>query len=151
MASAFSLQALLDQARHRMEASERLLLMIRHKEEAAKQKLEELNGFRLDYRGRLSGNTQGGMDILLLRDYYAFLAKLEQAIRFQEREVEQQHARWLAAHANWLELRQKVKSYEVLKERHIQAENKRQNIREQRQSDEFAGRKAAVKATDGHN
>lgn len=151
MASAFSLQALLDQARHRMEASERLLLMIRHKEEAAKQKLEELQNYRFEYQGRLTGNTQGGMDILLLRDYYAFLAKLEQAIKFQEREVDQQHARWMAAHASWLELRQKVKSYEVLKERHIRAETKRHNIREQRQSDEFAGRKAAVKTTDGHS
>jgi flagellar FliJ protein len=143
MAAKFQLQALLDQARHRMDAGERLLLLIRRKEEAAKLKLEELQRYRREYQARLSGTSQGGMDILMLREFHVFLGKLEQALQQQTREVEQQHARWMAAHQNWLELRQKVKSYEVLEKRHIQAEALLQDRKDQRQSDELSGRKAA--------
>ncbi|MDR3395675.1 MAG: flagellar export protein FliJ [Parasulfuritortus sp.] len=145
MATRFPLQSLLDQARHRMDAGERLLLMIRRKEEAAKFKLEELQRYQREYQSRLAGNSQGGMDIQMLREFHAFLGKLEQALQHQTKEVEQQHARWLIAHQNWLELRQKVKSYEVLEKRHLQTEIQRQERKDQRQSDEFSGRKAAEK------
>ena len=144
MASRFPLQTLLDHARHRMQAAERLLLIIKRKEEAARLKLEELERYRVEYRGRLADTSLGGMHILMLRDYHAFLQKLELAIRHQAGEVEQMHARWQAAHENWLALRQKVKSFEVLEARHHKNEAQRQERREQRQSDEYAGRKAAV-------
>lgn len=143
MAAVFPLQTLLDHARHRMQAAERLLLMIRRKEEEAKLKLEELQRYRSEYRLRLSGNGQGGMDIQMWRDFHAFLGKLERAVEHQAREVEAQHARWQAAHNEWLELRRKVKSYEVLEQRHHEQERRRQDRREQRQGDEFAGRRAA--------
>lgn len=145
MAAKFPLQVLLDQARHRMEAGERLLLMIRRKEEAAKLKLEELQRYRREYHERLAGGGRLGMNIEMLRDFHVFLAKLEQAISQQTREVEQQHLYWQTAHQNWLELRQRVKSYEVLEKRHKEAEIKHQDRRDQLQSDEFAGRKAAAK------
>ncbi|MFZ5482796.1 MAG: flagellar export protein FliJ [Pseudomonadota bacterium] len=144
MATRFPLQTLLDHARHRMQAAERLLLMIKRKEDAARLKLEELERYRVEYRGRLADTCQGGMHILMLRDYHAFLAKLDLAIRHQVGEVDQMHARWQAAHESWLALRQKVKSFEVLEDRHMKGEALRQERREQRQSDEYAGRKAAV-------
>lgn len=144
MATRFPLQSLLDHARHRMAAAERLLLAIKRKEDAARLKQEELDRYRVEYRARLSGASQGGLDIRTLRDFHVFLGKLDLAIKHQAREVEQAHARWLAAHENWLALRQKVKSYEVLEERHLKAETLRLDRREQRQSDELSGRKAAV-------
>lgn len=143
MAKAFPLQTLLDHARHRMLAAERLLLMVRRKEEQAKLKLEELQRYQREYRERLSGSSQGGMGIHMMRDFHVFMAKLERAVEHQGREVETQHARWLEAHRNWLELRQKVKSYEVLEKRHQINELQRQERREQRQNDELAGRRAA--------
>jgi flagellar FliJ protein len=127
-----------------MAAAERLLLMIKRKEDAARLKQDELERYRLEYHARLTGASQGGLDIQALRDFHVFLAKLELAIKHQAGEVEQMHARWLAAHENWLALRRKMKSYEVLEDRHIKAENLRLDRREQRQSDELAGRKAAV-------
>jgi flagellar FliJ protein len=145
MAARFTLQILLDQARHRMEAGERLLRMIRRKEEAAKLKLEELKQYRREYQARLAGNTQGGMDIQMLREFHVFLRKLEQAIQHQGKEVEQQQARWRTAHQEWLGLCQKVRSYETLESRHIKAEIVRQDRQEQRQTDELSGRKAAEK------
>lgn len=144
MAAKFPLQILLDHARHRMEAAERLLLMIKRKEEAAKLKHEELLRYRVEYQARLTGSSQGGMTIGMLRDYHVFLGKLDQAIASQAGEVELMHTRWLSAHENWLALRQKVKSFEVLEARHHKAEYHRQDRREQRQIDEVSGRKVAV-------
>jgi flagellar FliJ protein len=145
MAKAFPLRTLLDHARHRMEAAERLLQMIRRKEEQAKLKLEELERYQREYRERLLGSRQGGMNIHMMRDFHAFMAKLERAIEHQAREVESQHERWLDAHRSLLELRQKVKSYEVLEKRHATAELQRQERRDQRQSDELASLRAAEK------
>ncbi|MDD4881900.1 MAG: flagellar export protein FliJ [Gallionellaceae bacterium] len=144
MPTRFPLQTLLDHARHRMEAAERLLLMIRRKEDAARLKHEELDRYRREYMVRLSGNSQGGMDIQMLRDFHVFLGKLDQAIRNQAAEVERMHSRWQAAHENWLALRQKVKSFEVLEGRHQRAELWRQDRLDQRQSDELSSRKAAI-------
>jgi flagellar FliJ protein len=151
MASSFPLQALLDHARHRMRAGERLMLMIRRKEEAAKLKLEELLGYRREYRERLSDHSRLGMEIQMLRDFQSFLGKLERAIDHQTKEVELQHVRWQEAQLSWLELRQKVKSYEVLEKRHQEAERQRQERRDQRQSDELTGRKAAEKILSGRH
>lgn len=144
MAAAFPLQSLLDHARHRMQAAERLLLMIKRKEDAARLKQQELERYREEYRARLADVSQSGMDILMLNDYRRFLEKLEQAIGQQAAEVEALHGRWLAAQDNWLELRKKVKSFEVLENRHHQGEARRQDRREQRQVDELSNRKAAV-------
>lgn len=144
MASSFPLQSLLDHARHRMDAGERLLLMIKRKEDAARQRLEELEIYRREYQGRLSDTRQGGMSIQMLREFHVFLGKLQTAIQHQSDEVSQLHARWEAAHDNWLSLRRKVKSYEVLADRHSTAETRRLERKEQGQSDEMTDRKAAV-------
>ncbi len=151
MATRFPLQTLLDHAQHRMAAAERLLLALKRKEEAARLKQEELESYRSEYRTRLTDVTQGGMDIQMLRDYLVFLGKLDLAIRHQVGEVEQMHGRWLTAHENWVALRQKVKSFEVLEARHLEAEMRKQEQRDQKQMDEFSSRKTAVaRLTDSH-
>jgi flagellar FliJ protein len=147
MATRFPLQSLLDHARHRMEAAERLLRMLRRKEEAARQRLDELQGYKRDYHQRLAGEAGSrGMEIHLLRDYHAFLGKLEVAIRHQENEVAQATAHWQSAHDNWLALRQKVKAYETLADRHRHQEIRREEKRDQRQTDEQAARRHTPKA-----
>lgn len=143
MAAAFPLQALLDHSRHRMEAAERLLRLLKRKEEAAHQRLQELQGYKSEYRARLSGVGATGMDIVMLRDFYVFMVKLDSAIAHQESEFAQAHAHWQAAHDNWLVLRQKVKAYEALSARHASQEMQRQEKRDQRLTDETALRKHA--------
>ncbi|MCU0840480.1 MAG: flagellar export protein FliJ [Thiobacillaceae bacterium] len=140
MAKRFPLQPLLEHSQHRMEAAERLLRLLKQKEEEARRRLQDLQGFRQEYQARLGSTSADGMHIHLLRDYHLFLAKIELAIRQQEGEVEQAHARWQSAHQGWLEQRQKVKAYEVLAERHRASESRKADKREQRLSDEQANR-----------
>ncbi len=142
MASRFPLQSLLDQVQHRMEEAERLLRLLKQKENAAQLRLEELLGYKRDYQQRLSGGSDArGMEIHLLRDFHAFLAKLDVAIQHQEKEVTQATSQWQSAHDNWLELRQKVKAYETLAERHRSNEARREEKRDQRVTDEQAARR----------
>ncbi len=138
MAKRFPLQTLLEHSRHRMEAAERLLLILKRKEDAARARLEELHGYKLEYQQRLTGSAAKGMDIHLLRDFHAFLAKMDGAIGQQAGEVDKAHAHWQQAHVNWVALRQKVKAYETLAQRHHAQESARQEKREQRISDENA-------------
>ncbi len=138
MGQRFPLQSLLDYAQHRMAAAERLLSLLKRKEVQAQQRLEELTDFRREYQNRLADNTAGGMRIHLLRDYHLFLAKIEQAVRMQEQEVNLAHSRWDTAHKQWLEQRQKVKAYETLAARHVASELRKAERREQRLTDEQA-------------
>ena len=143
MAAAFPLQALLEHSRHRMEAAERLLRALKRKEDLAQQRLQELHGFKLEYQARLSGDRAVVMDIILLRDFYAFLAKLDSAIAHQDVEVTNAHTHWKVAHENWVALRQKVKAFETLADRHAKQETQKQEKRDQRITDETALRKHA--------
>lgn len=143
--AAFPLQALLDHTRHRMEAAERLLRMLKQKEAAAHQRLQELQGYKSEYQARLSGDGAVGMDIIMLRDFYAFMGKLDNAIAHQETAFSQASANLQTAHNSWLALRQKVKAYETLATRHASQEMQRQEKRDQRITDEAALRKHANK------
>ncbi len=141
MPARFPLQSLLDHALHRMDAAERLLRMLKHKEDAAAERLRELETYRDEYRLRLGGGGDRAMGIGLLRDFYVFLARLDEAITHQRHELEQAGARWRQAHAQWLELRRKVKAYQTLAARHAHEQNRRQERAEQRQTDEIALRR----------
>ncbi len=148
MAARFPLQSLLDHGRHRMEAAERLLRLLKRKEEAARQKWDELQGYKRDYQLRLTGEAgERGMAIHLLRDYHAFLGKLDAAIGHQEKEVTQAQAHWQNAHVTWLALRQKVLAYEALAERHRRQERQNEDKRDQRMTDEQAARRHVPKET----
>jgi flagellar FliJ protein len=144
MPAPFPLQVLLDHAVHRLDAAERLLRMLRRKEEEARKRLDELRGYRQEYQARLAGQGREGMHIQLFQDYHAFLGKLEGAVAQQETELTQASTRWQQAHENWVTLRQRVKAYEALAKRHAQAEGRREEKREQRQTDEQAATRRYV-------
>ena len=140
MPKPFRLEILLQHSRHRMEAAERMLRMLRRKEEVAQKQLDDLHGYRQEYQQRMTGAGAHGLDITLLRDYHRFLGKVEAAIDHQIGEVAQAHGKWQAAHAAWMELRRQVKAYEVLAERHAREVRHLEEKREQRATDETAAR-----------
>ncbi len=123
-----------------MDAAERTLRLLKRQEEEARRRLQELEGFRQEYRDRLVHTVSGGMRMDLMRDYHAFLAKIEHAIRHQTQAVEETHGRWEAAHKLWLAERQKVRAYEVLAQRHQKRELHQAERRDQRLTDEHAAK-----------
>lgn len=137
----FPLQPLLEHSQHRMEAAERLLRLLKRKEDEARSRLEQLEVFRGEYQDRLRQSSSTGMDIQRFREYQAFIAKIDGAIKSQAAEVGEAHARWEQAHQQWLAQRQKVKAYETLATRHQEKEIQRQDRRDQKASDDQSGRR----------
>jgi flagellar FliJ protein len=89
----------------------------------------------------MAGAGEQGMEIHRLRDFHAFLVKIDQAIQHQESEVIRAHVHWEAAHAKWLDQRRQVKAYEVLAERHRSEARRLEEKRDQRLTDEAASQK----------
>jgi flagellar FliJ protein len=140
----FPLSTLLEHSQHRLEAAERAMRFQKRKEDAARARLEELQGYRAEYQQRLAATGKAGMDIHLLREYHVFLKKLDVAIDAQEDEVKLAQDRWLTAHGYWTTARAKVKAYEALAERHRLAETRREDKVDQARMDELINRRFAV-------
>ena len=140
----FPLGTLLEHSRHRLEAAERAMRYQKRKEEAASQRLDELAGYRREYQSRYAHAGAGGLDIQRLRDFHAFLNKLDAAIAALEKELTLARERWQAAHAHWSTARAKVKAYEALAERHRLAETRREERVDQSHMDELVNRRYAA-------
>lgn len=102
----------------------------------AQAKLEQLQTFRREYEGRLSHLVGDGMDARQLRDYRAFLLRLNEAISQQSRQVTQQRDQ-LSARQNVLQEKSaRRESVDTLQERHRRSEARDAGRREQRLQDE---------------
>lgn len=140
MARRFPLQSLHDLAADRLEAATRRLGELKQAWQAAEDKLSQLRGYQQEYRERLGQAVRDGLSVSRMRDFHAFLAKIELAIRHQLAEVERCRQAWEHGQRAWLEERRKLKTYEVLKARHAAGERVREGRQEQRDQDEHARR-----------
>ncbi|GAA5785997.1 flagellar export protein FliJ [Chitiniphilus shinanonensis] len=105
-----------------------------------KQKLEQVETFRAEYRGRLMASGQGGITVVQWRDFQQFLAKLDHAATTQRGEVERLDRVYQQCRDAWHECEKKVKAYEALESRHHAAELAREAKQEQKLNDEFNSR-----------
>lgn len=142
MARAFRLQTVLELSRNRLEAASRRLQSHAARRREAEATLAQLLGFQSEYRDARARGLRDGMEPDRLRDFDAFLAKLEQAIVLQRAEVDRAQGQWQAEHRQWLELRRNEQALEVLRQRHERAEAAIAARREQKEQDEFAAGKA---------
>lgn len=141
MARGFRLEPVLELARRRLEAATGELQKLAQRRADAQSRLDQLQGFLADYREQFRTAMQSGLETGRLQDFRAFLAKLERAVDLQGAEVRRSHEAWAAKHREWLDLRQREQAMDVLKTRHLAAEAVRDGKREQKQQDEFAGRR----------
>ncbi len=138
MARRFPLQQLLDLANDRVDAATQRLALLKQRWQSQESKLNQLLLFQVEYRQRLADTLALGVDMTRMRDFQVFLQKLEIAIRQQQVEVQQAQRAWEQSQAIWLEERRKLKTFDILKERHLRGETHRENRLEQRDQDEYA-------------
>lgn len=136
----FPLQPLLDLAQSHADQAAKRLHALRIKWQEAEEQLQQLKGYREDYRVRLVESTKQGLPVTSWRDYQLFLDKLELAIRQQQVEVEHCKTRWEAGQREWLAQQRKLKAYATLAQRHVRREEMREAQKEQRELDEFAAK-----------
>lgn len=138
MAKRFHLQPLVDLAEDRSQNAAQALARLTQAWQNAENKLNQLRGYLAEYNARLQQQAQTGFSISQLRDFQAFILKLEMAIRAQAEEVEGCKARWEHGQAEWQAREREVKAYQTLRQRHEQAERRSDERLDQRLQDEFA-------------
>ncbi|MFP4147214.1 MAG: flagellar export protein FliJ [Halorhodospira sp.] len=119
-----------DHAASQLSRAEREL---RHSEE----KLEEILSMRQDYRRQLTGET-GAIEAARLRDFNAFLMRLDEAIVQQRQQVVQQQRRVEQLHKEWLRRWGECRTIEKVVERRVASEEAEAARRERQESDELA-------------
>ena len=146
MAADFTLQPLFELAARRLEAATADLQRLAALRQQAEDSLTQLEGRRAEYLAQLQRTLARGIEPDRLRDYRAFLSRLERAVGLQSEEVARRRRAWADAHARWLELRRRERALAVLEARHRRAEAVRAGRREQREQDELTVRKAGHEA-----
>lgn len=143
MARPFPLQAVRAVARDRAEGAARELGGHARRLEAARAKLGQLEEFRRQYEAERAAALARGIDAARLRDYAAFLVRLDQARQAQISEIERVQAIFDASRARWLDLRRREQAMDALAERHARTEARRDQRLEQKAMDEFSQRRTA--------
>lgn len=138
MAKPFHLQPLINLAEDRSQAAAQALARLKQAWQDSENKLHQLRGFLDEYNQRLHQQAQTGFSISQLRDFQAFILKLELAIRAQAEEVERCRMRWNKGQEEWQAREREVKAYQTLRQRHDEAERKSEERLDQRLQDEFA-------------
>lgn len=107
--------------------------------EAEERQLAQLTGFREEY-GRLESAAEGGIDPLRLQNYRAFMDRLTEAIRQQEKRLESARATLAGSTETWRGRRIDAEALGAAIERFSADERRSAVRREQRDSDEVAQR-----------
>ncbi len=134
----FRLQPVLEAAQRHLDAATTELQLLAARRREAQAKLDQLSGFRAEYGESLRQGLEQGIEADRLRDFHAFLDKLERAIGLQSAEVQRCAQAWEAALRRWLELRARQEALAVLQRRHADAERAQEARAEQKLQDEFA-------------
>ncbi len=129
-------------AEGREQTAAREMAKARTRMEETEKRLNELILFREEYERNLMEKGSAGMNVLRMREYHLFLSRLEQATTFQRNTLEQSKLALAHKQRAWEILRGRVVAIEKLITRYQQQEQLDNSRREQKDSDEYAGRAA---------
>jgi flagellar FliJ protein len=131
-------------ARTERERAERVGAAERHLAEM-QQKLAALEKYRGEYEAGFATRAGGGVDVIGMRDFQTFLARLGEALAQQREFVAQARSALEAERSNWREAAQRQHVVETLAERWQGEETRAANRRDQNDSDELSRQLAAAK------
>lgn len=126
------------------EAQKRLAMSVAAFEKRVlegEKKLEELVRYKAEYEQGFQQRAAGGIGVMEMRDYQAFLARLAEAIKQQQALVNRARAEHEAERVKWQEALKRSKALGHVVERWERDERHVIERREQRDSDERAQRK----------
>lgn len=126
------------------EAAKRLGKAIRACEDT-EQKLAMLLQYRDDYEARFKAGLVNGISAAGYRNFQVFLDKLDTAIAGQQQIVNDAKQRIANERGAWQSCERKRMSYDTLATRAEQAEQRKENKRDQKLMDEYATRQANYK------
>ena len=131
-------------SRTERERAERVGAAERHLVEM-QQKLAALEKYRTEYESGFKSRAGAGVDVVGMRDFQTFLAKLGEALT-QQRELVTLAQRALdSERSNWREAAQRAHVVETLAERWQTEEQRAETRRDQNESDELSQQQRASK------
>ena len=146
MKKPFSLQPIINLAQHQNDSATRKLGQLNKQQHSAQSKLNMLQQFRKDYQARFQSSTQNGINPAELRNFQEFINRLDEAISQQLKLVGQSKLSTQAGRGEFVTAQRKLKSFEILQQRHIETQNIVAAKSEQTALDEHSGRFANYKA-----
>lgn len=108
---------------------------------AAESRLQELQQYHSDYLNSFQQTAMAGRNVMALRDFQAFLARLEDAIRQQQQIVAQARQTVAGSTKLWQTAAQRVKAVDSVVDKWQGDERRREDRLEQKDTDERAQRK----------
>jgi len=107
----------------------------------AQRKCQELERYREEYEKQFKETAARGIGVTGLRDYQAFLARLNEAVRQQQSVVAREIAERDAERTRWQEMARKAKALDHVVEQWNTEERRARDRREQLETDERAQRR----------
>ncbi|MBW7861392.1 MAG: flagellar export protein FliJ [Rhodocyclaceae bacterium] len=138
MTQPFTLQPLLDLTNSRLDRATRELGRLIANEQEGVRKLELLQTYRDEYQARFHDALRDGIGVEALRNYSAFMARIDEAIEIQRAHLDQSQRHTAAGKQVWMAHRNKVKAFDTLHDRHVERERRKDARDEQRLSDEHS-------------
>ncbi len=153
MTKPFSLQPLINLAKHQNDSATHKLGQLNKQQHGAQSKLEMLQQYRKDYQARMQESTKNGIDPAELRNFQGFINKLDEAISQQLKLVGQSKVSTQVGRGEFDTARRKLKSFDTLQQRHIETQKKVAEKSEQKSQDEHSSRSANNRAisSEDHN
>lgn len=108
--------------------------------EAQRQQIENLERYQQEYREQIRSSQQGVVSVARLQGWQAFIAQLDQVIGQQQKLLVQAEARLRACREEWQRAWERRRGMEKYIETCRRQEQREQDLRDQKQMDEAAGR-----------
>jgi flagellar FliJ protein len=108
----------------------------------AESKLQELTRYRGEYEQQYTQRAGSGIGVMELRDYQAFLARLNEAMRQQSAVLQRVRAERDAERVRWQEAARRVKAIDHVVTQWQNEERRVEDRRDQRETDERGQRRS---------
>ena len=138
MPKPFSLKTVLDLSHARLDDAARQLGRLMANERASSDTLALLIRYRDDYLARFLEIARDGISPDRMRNYQAFVGRLDDAIAQQRTTLNDSQQRTASGQKAWVTHRNRARALDTLSQRHLAHERRQEEQREQKRSDENA-------------
>lgn len=132
------IQAIVEIKSAQEQSAMKVLGAVQRKKAELQAQLDNLRQYRLEYQERFDRLGSGGVMVVQLLEFRAFIDKLDKAIAGQEQAMCAIDADLMAKRKNWERMHQQTHSLQKVCDAALQTEMKRADKREQQEQDEWA-------------
>lgn len=136
-------------AEDKAEAAARALADAQRRLDEQNRRLTQLREFRAQYHQQRTRSGESGIDGFRLRDYNAFVSRIDEAILQQQLEITQLTATVETKRKQWTELLSRARAIDKVVDRYIDSERRDEDRRDQQQADAISQARYRVLKQDG--